>query len=145
MQQDVEPQTQKIAFEIQGYTCTVYGAKDKILFFTNKEELDAYYEANSEVLGSEFTTFCEKYDDAYFEDRVLIGTRYVWSGTEEYVEHSFEKQDAKYVWTITIGYDTDRVVPCILNKPSYYFIEPEAGHDITVSNLEIKWVSETVE
>lgn len=144
--EDAVPETIAVAYTAGTmYTCAA-DAKDEKLVFGSKEELDLYYENNYEILGPVFQGFCEKkgYNDAYFEEQVLIGIKILPEGCETYEVQSFEKKDWQYVLTIKETTDSSIAIAPIESPPSYIFIEPEAGHDITASNLKVKWVYEMI-
>lgn len=144
--EDAVPENIAVAYaEPLYYTCAA-DAKDKTLVFGSKEALDLYYENNFEILGPAFEDFCEKhgYGDAYFEEQVLIGIKISPENCYIYEVQSFEKKDWQYVLTIKETTDVSIPVTPIESPPEYLWIEPEAGHDITASNLKVKWVYESI-
>ena len=145
-QLDVVPDRREVPFTLRGYTCAGIGDDyDSRLFFCSRDDLDSYYEENSAVLGSRFMEFCEKYDDAYFENQVLIGILDSRSMATNYEVQSLQEVEREYILTIKSITAKNMVVPCMEYPPNYLFIEPEKGHKITASNFEVEWIKETVE
>ena len=138
---------QGISFEVRMYSGAVVDAEyDKRLFFSSREELDAYYKEHSVQFGGvEFEAFCEKYDEAYFEKQVLVGVLNSTGPNVDRSVHSLKFRDGKYILTIKSITNLDEGFVEELYPPYYFFIEPETGHKITASNFEVEWIKETVE
>ena len=137
---------------------TIFMSYPIVEVFHSVDELNAYYEKNKEIYCLQqnevplldrtlsFDDVCEKYDEAYFENQILV--LMIWRETRgEQVEHNIaqaglvgENQD-KMVFDITTTENLGS-----LDIPTwFYFIEPEVGVTVEDKNdVTIFWDGENI-